>query len=251
MTTAQNKSARRRNPLTEAKRTMKIRFRHVILCMSIVAALRSPANGQHALPELLPRDLEVDLALSALPLHLRADATAYALERGGYAVAKEGTNGFSCLVRRNGAVPGIYFDSVIPICYDREGSETLLKASLDEIAMIEQGVALEDVASRIAEGFKSGKYRAPGPGVSYMLSPVFKATTARGTASYIPHIMFYGPYKTNEEIGASGERFGPTPFIQAAGLPSAMMVVPLGEKEREAIVAREADLIRRAEPYME
>lgn len=239
------------NLLTEAKRTMNTRIHHVILCISVLAGLHLPANGQHALPELLPRDLEVDLALSALPVHLRAEASAYALERGGYKLVKQGTNGFSCLVRRNGAVPGIYFDSVIPICYDREGSETLLKASLDEITMIEQGLALDEVASRIAEGFKSGKYRAPGPGVSYMLSPVFKATTARGTASYIPHIMFYGPYKTNEEIGASGERFGPTPFIQAAGLPSAMMVVPLGEKEREEIVAREADLIRRAEPYME
>jgi hypothetical protein len=219
-------------------------FAAVVCCVA-------PSNAQEQLPDLLPRDLETELALSALPPHLRNDATAYVLERGGYKKVTNGTNGFSCLVRRNGAVPGPYFDSMIPICYDKEGSETLLVASLDEVRLLEQGLSFAEVARRIDGGWKSGKYRVPGPGISYMMSPVFKATTARGTSSYIPHIMFYGPYKTNADIGASEERFGPTPFMQASGLPSGMIVVPLGENERKAIIELEADLIKRAAPYLE
>lgn len=220
----------------------------------VFLTIRSTVSAQPvqpSLPDLLPRDLEIELALSALPPHLRAEATPFLLERGGYVKARSGSNGFSCLVRRIGAVPGPYFDSVIPICYDKEGSETLLLASLEEVRLIEAGWSLDKVSERIRSEWDAGRYRVPGPGVSYMLSPVFKAVTPKGSFTYIPHIMFYGPYKTDAEVGASGERMGPTPFVQAAGLPSAMMVVPLGESERAEIARRESDLIKRAQPYLD
>lgn len=89
-----------------------------------------------------------DRALSALPVHLRDSATVYVFERGGYTEAKAGTNNFSCLVRRSGAVPGTYFDSDMPICYDREGSETLLVASLEETRLLETGMKAEEVVTK-------------------------------------------------------------------------------------------------------
>ena len=49
----------------------------------------------------MPKDLETDFALSALPPHLRADASIYLLDpTKGYYVAKKGTNGFICFVVR-------------------------------------------------------------------------------------------------------------------------------------------------------
>ena len=50
--------------------------------------------------EPLPRDLEIQLALSALPPHLRDNATVYTLNPDkGFEVARKGTNGFHALKR--------------------------------------------------------------------------------------------------------------------------------------------------------
>ena len=49
----------------------------------------------------LPRDLEIQLALSALPPHLRDKVTLYALNPDkGFVLARNGTNGFHALVAR-------------------------------------------------------------------------------------------------------------------------------------------------------
>src|ERR1035438_9932178 len=51
----------------------------------------------------LPRDLEIQLALSALPPQLRGDATVYVLNPDtGFEVARKGTNGFHAFVARTG-----------------------------------------------------------------------------------------------------------------------------------------------------
>ena len=72
--------------------------------VAIVAVLLvAVATAQHALASeaadatsgVLPRDLEVQLALSALPRHLRADATVYVLNpASGFEMFRKGTNGF-------------------------------------------------------------------------------------------------------------------------------------------------------------
>ncbi|HYT67226.1 MAG TPA: hypothetical protein VEL51_12450, partial [Vicinamibacterales bacterium] len=49
---------------------------------------------------LLPRALEIELALSAAPKHLREDATVWILDKSGYAIARKGANAFSCVVSR-------------------------------------------------------------------------------------------------------------------------------------------------------
>src|SRR2546428_13419569 len=48
---------------------------------------------------LLPRALEVELALSAAPTHLRDGATVWVLEMSGYAIARKGSNAFTCVVK--------------------------------------------------------------------------------------------------------------------------------------------------------
>lgn len=53
--------------------------------------------------EPLPRDLEIQLALSALPPHLRDSAAVYILNPDkGFEVAREGRNGFHTFVARTG-----------------------------------------------------------------------------------------------------------------------------------------------------
>ena len=59
-----------------------------------------PAKG-NARIDPLPRDLEIQLALSALPRHLRDKATVYVLNPAkGFEVARKGTNGFHAFVSR-------------------------------------------------------------------------------------------------------------------------------------------------------
>ena len=83
-------------------------MRKVLTIGLIVALLGSPAGTAQNKPtsggmkkiESLPRDLEIQLALSALPPHLRDNATVYVLNPDkGFEVARKGTNGFHALLR--------------------------------------------------------------------------------------------------------------------------------------------------------
>lgn len=209
------------------------------------AALQDEPN---AILDLLDRDLEIELALSAMPEHMRDGTAVLALERGGYVPARDGDNGFTCLVRRSGAVPGRFTDSILPICYDAVGSSTLLPAVLDEVRMLEDGESFGQVAVAIEQAWRDGKYEVPGPGVSYMLSPVF--CLAGRCGGYVPHTMFYAPYRLAPEVGANDDLFDYIPTLQAAGTPGCMMVIPVGEKERAAIISAGASLIARAQQAM-
>src|SRR5215470_3191086 len=74
-----------------------------LLGFSGLAAVSSAQRNNTTLVPLnkMPRDLEVRYALSALPPHLRADATTYVLDPDkGYELNHKGTNGFSCFVER-------------------------------------------------------------------------------------------------------------------------------------------------------
>ena len=74
---------------------------------------------------LLPRALEIELALSAAPKHLRDDATVWALDKSGYAIAKKGGNAFTCVVsRRTG--------DLFPVCWDAEGTRSLLPLDFED-----------------------------------------------------------------------------------------------------------------------
>jgi len=62
------------------------------------ANTRANAVSAQPLPELLPREKEIALALSAAPEHLRYDAGVYVLERNGFVKVRSSTNGFTCIV---------------------------------------------------------------------------------------------------------------------------------------------------------
>ena len=203
-----------------------------------------PVPGTRLLPEVL----ETELALSALPVHLRSGAGVLLLESGGYVRSRDSENGFECLVRRHGAIPGIFSDTIAPVCYDAEGAGTVMQAVLDEVAMLQEGTEPTEVAETINERWADSAYDLPGPGISYMLSPVFRLN-GRDDA-FVPHLMFYAPNKSNPDVGAGEDRLSYVPWIQAAGRPSAVMVVPVGIQERKAIAQQESGLIARVKDYL-
>ena len=206
--------------------------------------------GQSAsVPHLLPKALEIELAQSALPKYLQADATVYVLKRGkGFVMAKAGNNGYTCFVQRNASVP----EAVIPIAFDAEGMRVMVPPMFDKMKMIESGMTVAEADANINKGFKNGQYLPPvRGGMSYMLSPLNILPNPRGTGTfkYYPHYMVYAPFTTNKDIGVSQiDLKGWLPFVNETG-PHGKIVIPLGEKERNEVEAQHAGLIKRYNEY--
>jgi hypothetical protein len=179
---------------------------------------------------LLPRTLEIDLALSAAPKHLRDDATVWVLEKSGYAIAKRGGNAFACLVSRRAG-------DLFPVCWDAEGTRSLLPLDVDDAQLRLAGKAGAEIEGIVTERFKSGHYHPPArPGVAYMLSPIRYRIDEQGRVTRTtstPHLMFYGPNLTDTDIGGGRGAFV---FMNRVG-PDGMMIVPVGQKERDAIMS--------------
>ena len=86
-------------------------YRRISRLLSIVCALLSivRVNAQNTGSdrlEKMPVGLETDYALSALPPHLRSEATVYLLDpQRGFYIGRQGTNGFICFVSRTDSCP--------------------------------------------------------------------------------------------------------------------------------------------------
>jgi hypothetical protein len=182
-------------------------------------------------PELIERQTEIEMALSAAPAHLRDGAAVYVLQRGGYVKAREGSNGFTCLVEREG------MKDTAPICFDREGSETTLLMVLAKMRLIEQGKSEKEVDRLTDEDYLTGKLLAPRKqGVAYMLSTEFRThdhKSGKIVTVFSPHVMFYAPYMENADIGARPEHRGSEsqPWILNEGKPWAYIIVVPKEKQ--------------------
>lgn len=179
--------------------------------------MREPAQAADTIKPL-PQNLEIELALSSLPPHLREGATVYILnpERG-FEVARKGANGFHAFVARTSsdAYRGDWLfteypdDLLIPIAFDRAGAKANMRPFFDIAKMQAEGVPSTEAKKIIRERYKNGVYRAPERvGISHMLSPVLRAYTNPdqnnevGTFNF-PHYMFYAPDVSNQDIGGS------------------------------------------------
>jgi hypothetical protein len=189
---------------------------------------------------LLEQDLEIELALSAAPSHLRAGAGVWVLDAKGYSVARQPTNAFSCMVARRGG-------DLFPVCWDAEGTTSLLPIDIDDAQLRLAGKSGAEIDAIVHDRFAKGQYHAPArAGVSYMLSPLRYRIDERGQATKSlanPHVMFYGPGLTDADIG--GVR-GSYVFMNKVG-PDGMMIVPVGAKERDTIVGESEPLRQRLE----
>ncbi|MEM7480924.1 MAG: hypothetical protein AAF481_07095 [Acidobacteriota bacterium] len=173
---------------------------------------------------LLPRSCEVDLALSAAPEHLRSGATVYALEKDGYVRVREGDNPFTCIVNRDH--PRV----LKPTCFDRAGAETIVPKIVYVGKELLAGTPQESLRQSLAEGFEAGRFRSPErPGIAYMLSRYNRPfNAADGTLGWFPpHVMFYAPNLTPEDIGFSMDAWHANqdlPFIGYQG-PQGYMIM--------------------------
>jgi hypothetical protein len=217
---------------------MKVFFLSALLWVSAPLTAQTHdhnAGGGHVIS--LPRDLEVRLAVNALPKDLRAEATILVMEPAGYVEAKRGTNAFTCIVSRRGG-------NFYPVCFDEEGSHTILPAYVDDALLRIKGATDEQVNQEMAKGFESGRYRPPSrPGIAYMLSPATYMMQKGKLTRTFPHTMFYAPFLTDKDIGGI---MGKTPFVDRPG-PHGMIIVLAGQKERETLLAESQGLVDEVE----
>src|SRR6266851_106142 len=195
------------------------------LFFSLTASAQSKqtARGTNKI-EPLPRDLEIQLALSALPPHLRDNATVYVLNPDkGFEVARKGAN----------AQMRVFFDAA---------------------EMQAKGTPPEELKKIIQERYRTHYYKAPErAGVSYMLSPILRtyvnpdANDDVATAN-VPHVMHYAPNVSNEDVGGANPtpeqlhyfsehgrwQASPDPFVILHG-PHGYFIQFVGVTERAAI----------------
>jgi hypothetical protein len=185
-----------------------------VAAASVVQSL-ADENKTITSPVLLSREQEIELALKAAPIHLRNGATVYTFGRRGYEKARTGTNGFNCLVNRDGTQNGA--QSVYPTCWDPEGSRTILPAMLRVGELIAQGKSAAEIERDIEEGFNQGRFHSPvKTGIAYMLAGDVKfdpKTGQFGATEFPPHYMIYAPGVTNADIGVSNEALKTTPGL--------------------------------------
>jgi hypothetical protein len=208
--------------------------------------------------EPLPRELEIQLALSALPPHLRDNATVYVLNPDkGFEVARKGMDGFHALVARTGddTFRGTwplreYRDDILyPISFDEAGAKAQMRVFFDAAELQAKGTPPEELKKIIQDRYKTKYYKPPErAGISYMLSPILRTywnpdENDSVVTANIPHVMYYAPGISNEDIGG-GKLGGMEPFVILHG-PHGYMIQFLGVTERAAITKEYEEMLAR------
>jgi hypothetical protein len=244
-----------------AKNCIRTLFFTVILFISTQNFAQGTADWRL---EKMPVDLETDYALSALPPHLRTDASVYLLDpQQGYYVARQGSNGYICFVSRTEWEWGEFrSDLSTPISYDAEGARSIFPVYTAVAAMRASGkYQAAQIKDSIMKRIITGVYKAPSkPGMSYMLAPVMRVYP--GTPDIkepitisMPHYMLYSPYLTDENTrfkpGSEGLILtNPGNSILGDGKgPFGYVIVPASETEKAIIVEDGKNLLKRLAAY--
>lgn len=185
--------------------------RGIEACATLIACLAAgaiPADAQQggeegpqeSTPQVLSLACEVALALAAAPAHLRESAGVWTFEADGYRRHRDSANGFDCIVNRD------HPRALKPVCFDAEGARTIVPKILFFGARLANGEAPADIARAVEREFAAGRFESPArAGVAYMLSDYNRPAGPSGVASFPPHVMYYAPDLTNEDIGFSRE----------------------------------------------
>jgi len=202
----------------------------------------------------MPAELETRFALSAVPPQLRDKAAVYLLDPAkGYYLSRRGTSGIACMVERTAwELADFRNDIFIPLCYDAAGTGTYLKVKMDAAALRAQGLNPAELKAEIETRYRDGTYQVPEKGgLSYMVAPVMRTIGPPDLKVHtmaMPHLMFYAPYVTNDDLGAApdiGDHASLMyPFIDRQGNDEqSYMIQMIGAAEKAKILTDEKALL--------
>jgi len=222
--------------------------------MAFVGFAATPNHAAATTIEAMPATLETRFALSAVPPALREQATVYLLDPAkGYRVSKQGTSGVACLVERTQWELADFRDDIyVPLCYDAAGAKTYLKVIIDTAALRASGTSPAALKSEVENRYRNKTYSVPEKaGLSYMVGPVMRTLGPPDMKVHtmaMPHLMFYAPGVTNDDIGAKPNLADHAsllhPFIDRQGnAEQSYMIQLIGETEKTRILVEEKSLV--------
>lgn len=235
---------------------MNMRWLAALAATSLVSIVSAETEHSSNTLEAMPPKLETRFALSAAPPRLRSAATVYLLDPArGYYLSRQGTSGLSCIVQRTDwEMPNVHNDVYWPVCYDAAGTKTYLKTIMDAAVLRAQGMSPAEIKAEIEKRYRDKTYTIPDKaGVSYMVGPIMRAVGPPDMKVHtmaMPHLMFYAPFVTNDDIGASpdfNDRSSLTyPFLDKhteGGVEHSYIIQLLGTAETAQILNDEKQLI--------
>ncbi len=235
-------------------------FKSLAIVLAVLFTITASAENKQTRNKIepLPRDLEIQLALSALPPHLRGNATVYILNPDqGFEVARKGTNGFHAFVARTAddafrgsrAFTEYRDDILVPISFDEAGSRAQMRVYFDIAEMQAKGTPPGELKRMIKDRYRTGYYKAPERvGISYMLSPLLRTyanpdESDRVGTFNMPHVMYYAPNVSNEDVGGKpGSFLYPSVIIPG---PHGYIIQPFGLTERAVINKEYEEMLAR------
>ena len=198
---------------------MSIRSAAISATLAFAVAASLDAQKPRALPSV---DRQIAQAVTALPAHMRADATVlgYAAIHQPLVTLREGTNGMICLA------PNPAAKEFHAACYQKAMEPFMARGR----ELRAQGIKGDNVDSvRFAE-VRAGKLVMPTqPSMLYQIfGGTFDAATSKvhgGTAFFVTYI----PFATEESTGISARPSQKEPWIMFPGTPKAHIMF-LGSK---------------------
>jgi hypothetical protein len=210
-----------------------------ILGSLTVSAVWTQGRTYPALSEYMtPRDAETALARSAAPASISNRATIKVLTRSGYQVARDGDNGFVCIVMRGWTAPtytpaqvrDLVYDANVraPICFDPVAARTVMPYYELRTKLGMDG----KTSDQIADGVQAAYGKGPLPkrdGVSFAYMWSADQNLGPGVGHWHPHMMVFSPYYENSMLG--GNAFAsPLPIVtDDAATPFAVVVIPVDD----------------------
>jgi hypothetical protein len=188
---------------------------------------------------LMARDAEIALARSAAPAGISDRATVKILTKSGYEVAREGDNGFVCMVMRGFSAPtytpaqfrDLVYDATVhaPICFTPAAARTVMPYYELRTRLAMEGKRPDQIAEGLQAAYVKGELPSrEAITFAYMWSA--HQHLAPGIDAWHPHMMVFAPYYDNAMVG--GNAFG-TPLPQVtddAGTPFAVVVIPVDDR---------------------
>ena len=233
-------------------RTLILIILEAVVCTGCLGQANTAGAGMAASStklERMPTSLETRFALSAAPPHLRGSATVLLLDPDkGYIVDRKGTNGFSCIVVRSDWQFEQPFRNDIywAVCFDAEGSKTLLQDYLIAAELRARGMDAKQVHREVTNRFGAADYPDPSrTGVAYMIAPVMRGFTAASEPQTMnmPHYMFYAPKLKDADIGGNGfSKQYPFVLRMSPGRDDYIIML-VGEAEKAKILTDSKDLL--------
>src|SRR5580700_2062215 len=234
---------------TRSENMKSINWMKVLVGVLSIGLLSSTVAIQAVAQELpkvydasMPREQQIALAESAAPAEVSSKATVYVLGSKGYEKAREGANGFSCVVSRHFVKPAE--TTIEPQCFDAEGSRTLLLVYMHGEELRTNGKSEAEIKADVANGYKEGRYQYPSkPGFLYMMSSQnrLSATSDKSNGIFPPHLMFYAPNMTTKDIGFDAQSLANLDYLgmthPGAG-DNLIVVIPAASKSPADVAGR-------------